>query len=179
MSVTVFHHICFRTKLPGIVVAYVRYVCNNISWIRRASDNLDFKYLCDRQNAVAIAKNVKDRKGIGNINLVHELQTKLNTIDITDENYENLRRRFHEECLKIPNSTHPMVVEYGNDPRRVKIANKQRIFDFVPRKCDELFKRLNMTRVDGLGPIAGSRAYYLLGELAEVEHALVKHTLKR
>ncbi|XP_018564752.1 serine--tRNA ligase, mitochondrial [Anoplophora glabripennis] len=140
---------------------------------------LDVDYLCNEKNVENIANNIINRKGVGNIKAVNELKLKLDNTQPDEKNYETLRNKFYEELFKIPNKTHPEVFTYGGKPKLVKNVNSKKEFDFKPREFHEISKRLNLVRTEQLGNVCGNRSYYLLGEMAELEQALVSYCLER
>ncbi|KAJ8914578.1 hypothetical protein NQ315_017283, partial [Exocentrus adspersus] len=140
---------------------------------------LDIDYLCNEQNIQFIAHNIKNRKGVGDIRAVNDLKRKLDSAHTNENDYALTRKRFYEELFKIPNRTHPVVFKYGEKPKLVKYVNEKQEFNFTPKGFNEITKRLNLVRTGQLGNVSGNRAYYLLGEMAELEHALVNHFLER
>ncbi|XP_014476277.1 PREDICTED: serine--tRNA ligase, mitochondrial [Dinoponera quadriceps] len=127
--------------------------------------NTDF--LCNSTNRDTVLNNIKKRKSFGDIDKVLELMDK-----------SEKRELFSKELSKIPNCTHPAVLEYGDTPKVLKECGKKPEFDFEPREFSELANHLRLIRT-GLGPIAGQRAYMLLGDLAQLEEALVHYTVKK
>ncbi|XP_011873642.1 PREDICTED: serine--tRNA ligase, mitochondrial-like [Vollenhovia emeryi] len=127
--------------------------------------NTDF--LCDPANRDVIFNNIKRRKGVGDIDKVLEYSGN-------PEKRESLLR----ELSKIPNCTHPAVTEYDK-PRLLKECGRKPEFDFEPQEFAELVANLKGIRTHLLGPVAGQRSYMLLGDLAELEEALIQYTLQR
>lgn len=125
--------------------------------------NIDF--LCNPANRDIILNNIKKRKGIGDIDKVLEYSSR-------PEKKELLL----QELNKIPNCTHPAVIEY-NKPRLLKECGKKAEFDFEPKEFVELIGNLKAIRAQALGPIAGQRAYAFLGDLAQLEEALIHYTV--
>jgi len=127
--------------------------------------NTDF--LCNPANRDIIFNNIKRRKGIGDIDKVLEYSSN-------PEKQELLL----QELSKIPNCTHPAVIEY-DEPRLLKECGKKPEFDFEPQEFVELATNLKAMRTHMLGPVSGQRSYVLLGDLAELEEALIQYTLRR
>lgn len=146
-------------------------------WNVQKLPKLDFSYLCDDRNLEEIEKNIKRRKGVGNIRLIRELKHQLDTLSRADSRYEDIQRKFYNECRNIPNDTHQDVVDYADEPRILKHIGQPKEFNFIPRDFHEITKRLNLLRTEQLGYLSGHRSYYLLGALAEMERALVQYTL--
>lgn len=80
---------------------------------------------------------------------------------------------------KLPNYTHPAVLEYDNVPKLLKQCGEKVKFDFEPKEFAELVTDLKAIRTRTLGPIAGQRSYILLGDLAELEEALIQYTVRK
>ncbi|XP_066248767.1 serine--tRNA ligase, mitochondrial-like [Euwallacea similis] len=144
-------------------------------WELPKTIQLDEKYLLDPNNIHKIDDNTKHRKSRGNIKLVHELYNRLNSLKCTSSSYEEIKELFDKECLEIPNKTHPDVFKYGNSPKVVKYVGQKRTFEFAHKEFSEIAKNLNLVRTDQLGNLSGSRSYYLLGQMAELEQALVRY----
>lgn len=128
--------------------------------------NIDF--LCNPANRDVIFNNIKRRKGIGDIDKVLKYSG----------NPEN-RELLLQELSKIPNCTHPMVIEYDDKPRLLKECGRKPEFDFEPQEFTELATNLRAIRTDKLGPITGQKSYILLGDLAELEEALIQYIVKK
>ncbi|KAK2575888.1 hypothetical protein KPH14_007257 [Odynerus spinipes] len=128
----------------------------------------NIKYLCNPSNRDYIVKNIKKRKGIGDIDKVIELSKK------TEE-----REVFLNELSKIPNNTHPVVFTYGDDPHVLKICGSKKEFNCIPKEFSYLAKKLKLMKMQGLGVLIGSRGYILHGDLAELENALVNYTVNK
>lgn len=135
----------------------------------------DKNYLCNPKNISRIENNISKRKGIGDIRLVNELYLKLTSLAPTDPSYESLKTQFYQECVMIPNNTHCDVYEYGDDPKLIKYVGQKKKFDVAHKEFFEITKRLNLVRTEQLGNLSGSKSYYLLGEMAELEQALVHY----
>lgn len=127
--------------------------------------NTDF--LCDPANRDTILDNIKKRKNIGDIDKVLELSGQ-----------PNKKELFLKELSRIPNCTHPAVLEYGDKPKLLKECGVKPEFEFEPQEFSELASHLKLIRTE-LGPIAGRKAYMLLGDLAQLEEVLVHYTIRK
>ncbi|XP_032674636.1 serine--tRNA ligase, mitochondrial isoform X2 [Odontomachus brunneus] len=125
------------------------------------------EFLCDPANRNIILNNIKKRKSIGDIDKVLELSGKPEKIKLLSE-----------ELSRIPNCTHSAILEYGDRPELLKECGKKPEFDFEPQEFSQLVNNLKLLRT-GLGPIAGQKAYMLLGDLAQLEEALVHYTVRK
>lgn len=123
-------------------------------------------FLCNPENRDVILNNIKRRKGVGDIDKVLEYFGK--------PEKQNL---LMQELSKIPNCTHPSVIEY-DEPKLLKECGKKVEFDFEPKEFAELTTDLRALRTQALGPVAGQRSYAFLGDLAELEEALIQYTVK-
>lgn len=139
----------------------------------------DINYICNQQNIKEISQNILQRKGVGDIQLVHLLKNKLDTIDVNTIEFQETKTKFLEELYKLPNKTHPDVLQYENEPKIVKHVNLKRSFQFEPKEFYEITKRLNLVRTDQLGNVSGNKSYYFLGEMAQLEYALIQYTLDK
>lgn len=147
------------------------------SWNLPKATEFDITYLCNPQNKDEILRNIQSRKGVGDINLIHVLKKKLEEANPTDSMYADLQMQFYKELDKIPNRTHPAISDYNDEPKILKhVGNKQK-FDVKPKEFDEITKRLRLVRTEHLGNLSGSKSYVLLGEMAQLEQALVQYTV--
>lgn len=146
-----------------------------LQWNLPKQPQLDEDYLCNPQHTEAIQQNINSRKGVGNIHLVTELKSKLDQSNKTSNSYEDIRKKFYEELHLIPNKTHPDVFKYGDQPKLVKLVNEKKNFTFKHKDFHEITKKLNLVRTEQLGNVCGSRSYYVMGEMAELEQALVNY----
>ncbi|XP_025836113.1 serine--tRNA ligase, mitochondrial isoform X1 [Agrilus planipennis] len=140
--------------------------------------DLDFDYLCSASNCEEILNNITRRKGVGDIHSVQKFKKQLeNSKNATD--HDKLKQLLYTEALKIPNRTHPDVLKYTTDINIVRFINQKKNFDFHPQEFHEISKKLNLVRTDQLGNLSGNRSYYVLGEMAELEQALINYTVNK
>lgn len=135
----------------------------------------DLQYLCDPNNVEEISKNIAVRKGVGNIRLVNDLKNQLELESLN----EGVRALLLEELHKIPNKTHPDVLAYKEEAKVLSYLGNKREFDVEPKEFHEITKRLNLVRTDQLGNVSGSRSYYFLGQMAQLEQALIQYTFSK
>jgi len=128
--------------------------------------NIDF--LCNSANRNIILTNIRKRKGIGDIDKVIEYS-----------NRPEKRELFLQELSKIPNCSHPAILDYGDKPRLLKKCGKKLEYDFELEDFIKLVTNLKAIRVHNLGPSCGQRSYVLLGDLAQLEEALVQYTIRK
>jgi seryl-tRNA synthetase len=140
---------------------------------------LDVDYLCNVKYKSEIEENIKHRKGVGNISRVHKLYSKLQYDFLSEEERLNLLKEFKEEAKQIPNKTCPVVVLYGDNPKVVEVTGNKAKFDFQPKEFSEIVKMLHLMRSDNLSNMSGHKSYYFMGELAEMEQALMWFTINK
>ncbi|XP_047533016.1 serine--tRNA ligase, mitochondrial [Vanessa atalanta] len=140
--------------------------------------DIDIDYYCNTKNIIPIERNIKSRKGIGDINRVQELYNLYKVTPISDRKYLSIKENLYEELSKLPNKTHPEVEEYEEVPQVVREINQKIEFGtHKPLEFSEITQHLNLMRTDKLGYTCGNKSYYYLGELAELEEALIKYTI--
>jgi seryl-tRNA synthetase len=129
---------------------------------------LNEKFLLDEQNIEIISENTRDRKGVGDIYLVHDINNRLKDQSLSIDARKELENQLHEELKKIPNETHPAVKNYGEDPKVVSYYNSEPVFKHKPLEFAEICKKLNILRTEHLGNFSGHKSYFLLSDLAEL-----------
>lgn len=165
------------TKLP--CATFKRYFCLHSRLSTVNVENFDLGYLCNPSNLPVILNNINKRKGVGDIVLVQNLKSQLDNCSVKNEDYDNVLSKLIEELRKLPNLTHPDILTYGEEPKSIKTVGSKRDFSFKPLSFDQISKRLKLVRTDQLGNLSGSRSYFLLGEMAELENALINYTLHK
>ncbi|XP_054002401.1 serine--tRNA ligase, mitochondrial [Hylaeus anthracinus] len=128
----------------------------------------NINFVCNPSNRDTIFNNILARKGVGDIDKVLELSGK-----------PELKESFLQELSKIPNQTDPAILSYGDKPHLIKEYGQKPEFDFEPEEFKKLVTKLKLFRSQNLGPIIGQRGYILVGDLAELEEALVCYTLNK
>ncbi|GAB6032097.1 hypothetical protein CHUAL_010461 [Chamberlinius hualienensis] len=156
----------------GISVAANR-KCFIRTFLNDAGPELDVDYLCNPTFTDDIRTNIISRKGVGDIDKVLHLHSLLKSGSDTNKVKEELI----EELLKIPNRSHPDVINYGTEPNIVELVGKKKDFCFDPQPFHQLAESIDGLRTNQLGLFCGSRSYYIKGFLANLEDALVKMTL--
>ncbi|KAL0269681.1 UNVERIFIED_CONTAM: hypothetical protein PYX00_007330 [Menopon gallinae] len=135
----------------------------------------DIEFIVDPANRSELEANIKKRKGIFNLDLIVELYNKSKSESDPLKKESILESLLNEAC-KLPNATHPEVG--SSEPRTIK-GYKPVDLDFPARQFHELAKYLGLLRTEELSNIMGRRSYFLIGELAELEHALIKFTISK
>lgn len=130
---------------------------------------LNDSYLCDPSNKNEIMLNIKCRKGVGDIERVLQLHKECSSVS-SEETHKALLLK---EMLKIPNRTHPDVIKYGETPHVLQVFGDKMSFTFKPKPFHDIAKSLNLLRND-LSNFTGHKSYFFMGQLAELESALVR-----
>lgn len=128
----------------------------------------DIAYLTNPVNIPEIEFNIQARKGIGDIKLVHELFKKLGESVLLQKEKYDLFETLQQEMRKIPNKTHPDVLNYGQEPKDVEYFNEKPKFDFTVKEFSEICRKLNILRTEHLGNFTGHKSYFLMSDLAEL-----------
>lgn len=137
---------------------------DNRTCIPEPDHNVDF--LCNPANRDAIFENIKKRRSKGDIDRVLELKDKPGS--------EHL---LSHELSRIPNCTHPDVLKLDKEPNILKVSGEVPKFNFTPVEFENFAVKMKLLKTDGLGPVSGQKSYVFLGDLAELEDALVNYSL--
>ncbi|XP_014205482.1 serine--tRNA ligase, mitochondrial [Copidosoma floridanum] len=128
----------------------------------------DIDFWCNPFNRDLIVKNISKRKSHADINRILQLHQNSHS-----------QEELINEIRKIPNLTDPKVLEYkDNEPCVLRKMGEQPTFRFKPQEFSQIMARLKLLKSDRLGPVTGSKSYILMDDLAELEQALVKYTIK-
>lgn len=147
--------------------------------LRAAS--LNWKYILDRDNLARIDLNNKNRKGTGDINLVHKLY---NDIDhelqspTNDKQFilNGLIKEIYKQALKLPNESHKSSPIGDYDQCKSVFESGAKIVEKMPT-VDRIADLFGWLKEDQISLYSTQRAYILKKELADLEHALVRYTL--
>lgn len=153
------------------------------TWLRFVSTtpvpDIDLSYYCNPKHAQEIENNIKIRKGVGDHGRVLNIFNIFKSTATTDEVYQTIRDDLYKELCTLPNKTHSSVINYV-DPQVIAEVNQKKDFKgCAPLEFSEITRRLNLVRTDKLGHTCGHKSYYFLGELAELEEALIKYTVNK
>ena len=136
---------------------------------------LDLDYLSNPDNADEIHRNIVARKGIGCIKSFRELYSSYNLA--SPEEKSVLLKQLVSEGLKIPNRSDPRLAVYGDTPHIVEERGIKPSWTFSPKEFHDIAKSLDLLRTENLGNLTGSRSYYFIKELAQLEQALIHFTV--
>ena len=149
----------------------------NVKDLKIPHPELELVYLCNADNRNEIKFNIDNRKGVGDIDKLLELHNKMTSLSLYSSEYESVQKELLTEAFKIPNKSHPDVREYGEKPKVIKVIGESPKYDFKPRLFEFLTKRLHLLRNDNITNFTGHRSYFLMGQLADLESALIKLSL--
>ncbi|XP_018794235.1 PREDICTED: serine--tRNA ligase, mitochondrial [Bactrocera latifrons] len=129
-----------------------------------STHNVNEIFLRDTEN------NILLRKHTNNVPVIKTLLQKLGKCP----NDIEIQRQIEIELLKLPNSTHSRVVNYGEKGHEVYNNN---LAPGTGEQFSDVCKYLNVLRMEHLGQFAGHKSYYLMGDLASLEQSLVRYTM--
>ncbi|XP_034138105.1 serine--tRNA ligase, mitochondrial [Drosophila guanche] len=89
----------------------------------------------------------------------------------------SVEQQLAEELGQLPNATHPRLLDYGEQPRELA-QYVHRKMPPKPKEFSELARSLNLYRMDHLGNYTGHKSYYLTGQLATLEQAIIQYALE-
>ncbi|KAL4707852.1 hypothetical protein ACJJTC_001798 [Scirpophaga incertulas] len=176
----------FRYILPNIQKNVNQGLCQSTSineclcrrTISKSFPDIDVNYYCNMKNISEITKNLTMRKSSADINSAIHIFNLLKTINSSDNSYDHLKHKLYNILDKLPNKTHPVVLDYEDNPQLLLKINKIKDFgSYQPLEFSEITRRLNLMRTDKLGNTCGHKSYYFLDQLAELEEALIKYTI--
>ncbi|ELT87686.1 hypothetical protein CAPTEDRAFT_223331 [Capitella teleta] len=157
---------------------------NLSSWhFTSPSPEYNLEFLTNPSNADEINQNVQNRKGVGDIKQLQELWSQLKELETQSdrsEEFMSLQEKFHKSAGVIPNMSHPDAPIGGEDKAiLVETFGEKQDFDFAPKGVVEIGEKLGVLRTQNVTYTTGPRSYYFMGDLAELEDALVEFTISR
>lgn len=133
-------------------------------------------YVPDEKVIDQIADTIQIRKSRGSIELLRHYFKTYNS-ESDGKRKTEYRLKFIDELRKFPNQTHPTVLDYGIDVEKVElysVGDKASIAS--GKSCMELGVMSNTIRMNDLGTFCGSKSYYFMNSVAELETALINYT---
>ncbi|CAI9723059.1 serine--tRNA ligase, mitochondrial-like [Octopus vulgaris] len=139
----------------------------------------DWDYLCNPENTLEIKENIRNRKGIGDIDAVHRLWKDVSREDNSMKKQE-LIDKLKSLAADIPNKIHPLA-PIGNEScnRVVKTFGKESVNVGKVKGVVEIGEKAGWLRTSNVGTTTGQRSYYFLNQLARLELALVNYCLDK
>ncbi|EDV30338.1 uncharacterized protein Dana_GF22996 [Drosophila ananassae] len=120
-----------------------------------------------------LERNVKLRHHKNNIPLIRSLANE------AANGSPDILKRLQLELEQLPNETHPRVLDYGEEPRELaQYKHRELPADTTIKEFSEIARALNLYRMDHLGNYTGHKSYYLMGQLATLEQAIIQYALQ-
>ncbi|XP_064472927.1 serine--tRNA ligase, mitochondrial-like [Ornithodoros turicata] len=142
--------------------------------------DLDLEYYCNPDNRQALEANLSRRNCEADLDQIYKLWRELkSTSDATVA--EPIRHQLLRAVGRLPNTTHPDVLaNTTNEPVTIEQVNEKPAFTFIPRRFEPLASKLGTLQSDANHHIlCGERSYYLRGDLAMMEQALITFSMKK
>lgn len=141
---------------------------------------IDWEYYTNPENLSYIADNVVSRKI--NCDLVNVLKQlgELQNLNNHPEKCRDLKEALSSDLVWFPNRIHPTVLKNkSGEPVTIKKVGNKPNFTYFPTNFESLTKRLNVLRTKQLGHMTGNKSYYLKGDLAMLEQALIRFAIAK
>ncbi|XP_026462470.1 serine--tRNA ligase, mitochondrial-like [Ctenocephalides felis] len=90
---------------------------------------------------------------------------------------ERFLRLIEQEIYKLPNDTHPDVIDYNDEPKEVEYIDAKPKFDFKPFDLGDIGNKMNILRTDNLSAMTGPKSYVFIDSLTHLERALILYTV--
>ncbi|KAH8276215.1 hypothetical protein KR026_004907 [Drosophila bipectinata] len=120
-----------------------------------------------------LERNVKLRHHKNNIPLIRTLANE------AADGSPDILTKLQLELEQLPNKTHPRVLDYGEEPRELaQYEHRELPADTTIKEFSEIARALNLFRMDHLGNYTGHKSYYLMGQLASLEQAIIQYALQ-
>ncbi|EDW81237.1 uncharacterized protein Dwil_GK11136 [Drosophila willistoni] len=143
------------------------------STIAKAHDNESSEPALTNTQLDELERNVTLRQHKNNIPLIRSLLTEVR------KGNQQKQQELQAEIEQLPNSTHPRLLNYGNEPRELaQYKHRQLDSEASKKEFSELARSLNLYRMDHLGNYTGHKSYYLTGQLAMLEQAIIQFALQ-
>lgn len=143
----------------------------------RRSMQQEVESLRSRQNAAS--KLIPQLKGQEKTDKLAEMKDVVASLKGLEEKYTNLNKQWEADQYKIPSPPLAKVPDGKDDSENVEIKRTGEIrkFDFKPKTHIELVEELGLVDFERGVKIAGSRSYFLIGDGARLQHALLNFTM--
>ncbi|KAH8419218.1 hypothetical protein KR222_010700 [Zaprionus bogoriensis] len=127
----------------------------------------------------ALERNIELRHHKNNVPHIRELLAVLQQSKAQPGATElETRRQLEAELLQLPNATHPRLLAYGNQPYELANYKHRELPQQGAKEFSELARALNLYRMEHLGNYTGHKSYYLTGQLAMLEQAIIQYALQ-
>ncbi|MEC9125112.1 MAG: serine--tRNA ligase [Candidatus Thermoplasmatota archaeon] len=131
-----------------------------------------------RKEKNSAARGIASAKKSGDEDEFERIMDEVSNLGEMIENLESDARKMVEERddirMRIPNILHPDVPIGKDDQKNVEISRhgSERVFSFEPRTHNEIIEENGWVDLARGAKVAGSRQYFLIGDLARLEMAL-------
>ncbi|XP_016952556.1 uncharacterized protein LOC108026232 [Drosophila biarmipes] len=120
-----------------------------------------------------LERNVVRRHHKNNVPLIRSL------IQAAEAGDQDKLRQLDAELEQLPNATHPRLQDYGEESRELaQYVHRELPPQASLKEFSELARALNLYRMDHLGNYTGHKSYYLTGQLATLEQAIIQYALQ-
>ena len=135
----------------------------------------DNQKLRQRRNEITEEINVLKKKGEDFKNKIQEAKELPDKIKKSDEKLEELKNKIEYYLMRIPNILNESVPigKDENDNAVVKEWGKKPKFNFELKPHGELLESLGLANFEKASEVSGHGFYYLMGDMARLELALV------
>ena len=139
----------------------------------------DANELREKRNTITRQIEALHRKGLSTSDMISEAANIPATIASLEEEAAHYRERIEYILLRLPNVMDPSVPVGRDDNDNVEVRRwgQPQHFDFQPRDHIELAEGLCLVDFERAAKVAGSRFYYLLGDLVQLNYAVMKYAL--
>ena len=131
-----------------------------------------------RKEKNSAARGIASAKKSGDEDKFKRIMDEVSNLGEMIENLESDARKMIEERddirMRIPNILHPDVPVGKDDQKNVEISRhgSERAFSFNPKTHNEIIEENGWVDLARGAKVAGSRQYFLIGDLARLEMAL-------
>ena len=145
---------------------------NDSEYRRLLQDN---QKLRQRRNEITNEINVLKKQGKDFKDKIKEVKELPDKIKHSDERIEELKNKITYYLMRLPNILHESVPvgKDGNDNVVVKTWGEKPKFNFELKPHGELLQELGMANFEKAAEVSGHGFYYLMGDAARLELALV------
>ncbi len=131
-----------------------------------------------RKEKNSAARGIASAKKSGDEDKFKRIMDEVSNLGEMIENLESDAKKMIEERddirMRIPNILHPDVPVGKDDQKNVEVSRhgSERVFSFNPKTHNEIIEENGWVDLARGAKVAGSRQYFLIGDLARLEMAL-------
>lgn len=137
---------------------------------------IDWKFIVSRSTEYkeeAIARKAEEYCGI--ITKILALSDEYSQFS----NKLSLREELRNLASLLPNTVHPDVKHYNEDFKLLKTVGEKKHYSFKPLNGAELLEGKDLLKMASMNLLCGERSYYFVGDLVELENALIDYTVQK